>query len=155
MIRHLQIVGMAGVALLAVLLFSTRAQSQQPAAPGNLSGGRRIVVEVTTGDATQWPHALDMVDNLLKTFGPDHTQIEVVCHMPGLKMLLLKNGNALGGTMSKQAASGVTFAACENSMRKMHVDKSELYPLAKTVDSGAAEVVRKEEAGWSYLKFGI
>lgn len=39
-------------------------------------------------------------------------------------------------------------------MRRRNVTTADLLPFAGQVDSGAAEVVRKQEAGWSYLKSG-
>ncbi len=39
-------------------------------------------------------------------------------------------------------------------MRHRNVQKSDLFDFVVTVDSGVAEVVRKQEAGWSYLKGG-
>ncbi len=52
------------------------------------------------------------------------------------------------------AEQGVVFAACENTMKKKNVSKDQLLLAATTTDSGVAEVVRKEEAGWSYIKSG-
>jgi intracellular sulfur oxidation DsrE/DsrF family protein len=40
-------------------------------------------------------------------------------------------------------------------MRRKGVSKDQLVPFATTTDSGAAEVVRKQEAGWSYIKSEI
>jgi intracellular sulfur oxidation DsrE/DsrF family protein len=37
-------------------------------------------------------------------------------------------------------------------MRKRNVRKDDLLPFATTVDSGVAELVRRQEAGWSYVK---
>lgn len=37
-------------------------------------------------------------------------------------------------------------------MRGRHLLKSQMHPFGLAVDSGVAEVVRKDEAGWSYLK---
>ena len=68
---------------------------------------------------------------------------------------LLKRNTALSDKLDPLAASGVVFAACENTMKKKNVRKDDLLPLATTVDSGVAEVVRKQEAGWSYVKSGI
>ena len=39
-------------------------------------------------------------------------------------------------------------------MKKKNVSKADLLPATTTVDSGVAEVVRKQEAGWSYVKSG-
>jgi intracellular sulfur oxidation DsrE/DsrF family protein len=68
--------------------------------------------------------------------------------------MLAKNAT-LADRMKKLADAGVVFAACENSMRKKNVTKADLLPFVTTVDSGVAEVVRKQEAGWSYIKSGI
>ena len=54
--------------------------------------------------------------------------------------------------MQKQATEGVVFAACENTMKRQNVTKQQLTGFAKTVDSGVAEVIRKQEARWSYLR---
>ena len=111
----------------------------------------RIVVEVTNDGIEQWTMALNNVENLRKTFGTESTQIEVVGHGKGLGIMLARNA-ALADRMRKLFDGGVVFAACENSMRKHGVTKADLHPFATTVDSGVAEVVRKQEAGWSYLK---
>jgi intracellular sulfur oxidation DsrE/DsrF family protein len=36
-------------------------------------------------------------------------------------------------------------------MRVMNVKTGDLLPFASEVDSGIAEVVRKQEAGWAYI----
>ncbi len=39
-------------------------------------------------------------------------------------------------------------------MKRLKIQKDDLLPAAGTVDSGVAEVVRQQEAGWSYIKSG-
>jgi intracellular sulfur oxidation DsrE/DsrF family protein len=56
--------------------------------------------------------------------------------------------------MQAEHEAGVVFAACENTMKKQNVTKEQLMPFVITVDSGVAEVVRKQEAGWAYIKGG-
>ena len=70
-------------------------------------------------------------------------------------MMLAKDAEGRSERMQKLSESGVVFAACENSMEKKQVTKADLLPFVTTVDSGVAEVVRKQEAGWSYIKSGI
>ena len=113
----------------------------------------RIVFEVTMEGQEQWTAALNNVENLRKSLGSG-TEIEVVAHSKGLGMLIAKD-NALTERMKKLAEAGVIFAACENTMKKKNVTKEQLLPLATTTDSGVAEVIRKQEAGWSYIKSGI
>ncbi len=68
--------------------------------------------------------------------------------------MLLAKENELSERMQKLSEAGVIFA-CENTMKKKNVTKDQLVPSATTTDSGVAEVVRKQEAGWSYIKSGI
>jgi intracellular sulfur oxidation DsrE/DsrF family protein len=56
--------------------------------------------------------------------------------------------------MRKLADAGVVFAACENTMKRKNLTKADLFDFATTVDAGVAEVVRRQEAGWSYVKSG-
>ena len=121
---------------------------------GKAESRHRVVIEVTREGTEQWVAALNYAENLRKVFGPANTEIELVGHNAGLKMMLAKNAE-LSGRMKKLADDGVVFAACENSMRKMKLTKADLVPFATPVDSGVAEVVRKQEAGWSYLKAGV
>ncbi len=113
----------------------------------------RVLFEVTMEGNEQWTGVLNNVENLRKALG-EATEIEVVAHSKGLGMLLAKD-NASTERMKKLSEAGVVFAACENTMKKKHVTKDQLVPFATTTDSGVAEVVRKQEAGWSYLKSGI
>ena len=52
-----------------------------------------------------------------------------------------------GGSPPGPADDGVVSAACRDTMEKNKVAREELLPFVTTVDSGVAEVVRKQEAG--------
>lgn len=41
--------------------------------------------------------------------------------------------------------------ACRNAMKMRRVKTEELFPFAGQVDSGIAEMVRKQESGWAYI----
>ncbi|MDQ3315418.1 MAG: DsrE family protein [Verrucomicrobiota bacterium] len=135
-------------ALLALPVTATNAQTESPAGKTH-----RIVFEVTMEGLEQWTAALNNVENL-RTALAAAAEIEVVAHSKGLGMLIAKD-NALVDRMKKLADAGVVFAECENTMKKKNVTKEQLLPFATTTDSGIAEVIRKQEAGWSYIKSGI
>lgn len=137
------------LALLLAPLFSPLAAIHAADAPGTK---HRVVFEVTHEGAEQWTGVLNNVENLRASLG-DATEVEVVAHSKGLGMLVAKD-NALAERMQKLADAGVVFAACAKTMKKKNVSKDQLVPFAKTVDSGVAEVVRKQEAGCSYIKSG-
>jgi 5'-nucleotidase / UDP-sugar diphosphatase len=113
----------------------------------------RVVIEVTSGESEQWESVLNNVQNLQKALTRAQVQIEVVAHGKALPMLMNTNTTS-APRIAEIANSGVRFAACENTMRRLNVSRSDLLPVAVTVPSGVAEIVVKQEAGWSYLKGG-
>jgi hypothetical protein len=139
---------LSGLALVALA-----AAAAQSSADKETRKVHRVVIEVTAEAAPQWESVLNNVENLRKAFAPKATEVEVVVHGKGLAMLQ-KTNTAQSERMAKIAASGVTFAACENTMRRMKVQRTELFGFVITVDSGVAELVRKQESGWAYLKGG-
>jgi intracellular sulfur oxidation DsrE/DsrF family protein len=143
----IKIIALAAFA--ALPLTAMNAQTEKPSA----STTHRIVFEVTMEGVEQWTAVLTNVENLRKSLGAS-TEIEVVAHSKGLGLLVAKD-NTLADREKQLVDGGVVFAACENTMKKKNITKDQLVPFAKTTDSGVAEVIRKQEAGWSYIKSGI
>lgn len=113
----------------------------------------RIVFELAQAEPEAWNALLNNVENLRKALGESATQVEIVAHGKGLDFLKASNA-AQKERMQKLAEGGVVFAACENTMRRQKVTKADLLPFATTVDSGVAEIVRKQEDRWSYIRSG-
>lgn len=112
----------------------------------------RFVFELTSDDADAWNALLNNVENVQKALGS--TAIVVVVHGKGLSMLTAAKSTPVRKRLEQNAKADVVFAACENTMNKQNVTKHDLLQFAKTVDSGVAEIVRKQEAGWSYVRSG-
>lgn len=145
--RNLKIILILAVAGLFCTVTTASAQNEQK----NMK--HRVVFEVNIGGEEAWQGVLNNVENVLKAFGQGNSEIEVVLHGKGLGMIL-KTNTGHEERLRTLSKSGVVFAACENTMKRMNVTKEQLFPFAATVDSGVAEVVRKQEAGWSYIKAG-
>jgi intracellular sulfur oxidation DsrE/DsrF family protein len=111
----------------------------------------RVVVELNVPGVGAYVKVLGNVTNLLKAFKGEETQVEIVCHDDGIDLLLVGT-SPLRSRMEKLHTAGVIFAACGNTLRGRKIDRRQLLPFVVVVDSGVAEVVRKEEAGWSYIK---
>ena len=116
----------------------------------------RVVFEAIKG-ADQWPTYMANIENVRRAFGPENVEVELVVHGPAL--LMLKEGNSelkaeVREAVEALAESGVTFAACNNSMIHRKVAKEELFPFAVVVDAALAELTRKQEEGWAYIKLG-
>ena len=110
----------------------------------------RVVFELTSDDPKSWEAMMNNVENVRKAL--DHTGVEVVTHGRGLSLLVRDRAGELTKRMEQAAGEGVVFAACQNTMRRQKLTAKELLGFAKPVDSGVAEVVRKQEAGWSYVR---
>jgi intracellular sulfur oxidation DsrE/DsrF family protein len=52
-------------------------------------------------------------------------------------------------------AKGVRFLVCENTMKSQKVTKDQLIPEVEYVPVGIAEIVEKQEQGWTYVKGGF
>ncbi len=91
------------------------------------------------------------VNNMRTAFEKDGgVQVEVVFYSQGLNMLRKTNAE-YEERLKKLADTGVTLAACQNAMKTMNVKTEDLLPFASQVDSGVAELARKQEAGWAYI----
>ena len=76
--------------------------------------------------------------------------MEVVFWGPGLEMLKRTN-TAYEDRLKQLSDRGVKLLACRNAMRNRKVATEDLFPFAGQVDSGIAEIVRKQESGWAYI----
>jgi len=111
----------------------------------------RIIFQLTTGDTTAHKQLMKQFGNILSV--SPTTKIDVVCHGPGLDMLV--NGKTIVGEKIKLfAAKGVVFNACEFSMKERKVEKSAIVESAGFVSAGIVHIVSKQEQGWSYIKAG-
>lgn len=124
-----------------------RSSRRQPPSPRH-----RIVFDVSTGNAETWSRVLNNVENALRELGED-TTIEVVAYGPGLGMLLATSAPD-PERMERLSRGSVVFAACRNTMESRQLTPEALLAGVQVVPSGVAELVRKQEAGWSYLKPG-
>jgi intracellular sulfur oxidation DsrE/DsrF family protein len=135
---------LAGCAMVLVLVFA--ALSQTPAGPKH-----HVVFQLTEPEGEDWGTLIIHVNNMRDAFAKDGgSEVEVVFFGPGLNMLR-KTNSAYEERLKKLADSGVTLSACQNAMRIMNVKTEDLFPFASQVDSGVAELARKQEAGWAYI----
>ena len=137
----------AGLVIAMLALFAACARGG-PAVEKPRTHG--VVIDVSVEEPERWAMIITNIENLRRAgIGP----IEVVTYGKGLGLVLATQA-PLADRMAALAQNGVTFAACENTMRKQHVERTGLLPFVTTVDSGVAELVRKQSDGWAYLKGG-
>lgn len=139
----------ASVAVALVLAFSF---SKTTSAVVPEKNQHRIVFHLTTSDTAAY-HALAKQLNNVLAHWPD-AQLEVVAHNKGIGMLV-KDKTNVQAQITALKARGVQFNACENTMKSQKLEKSQIVAEAGFVPVGLAEIVQRQEQGWSYIKAGF
>lgn len=129
--------------LLGLMTLQTQAQ---------YDGDYKIIFQMTTNDPMAHKALMKQINNIT-TVAPQ-TQIEVVCHGPGLEMLVASK-TTVAEKLEAFTKKGVKFNACEFSMSERNVQKSEVLSVAGYVKAGILEIVSKQQAGWYYIKAGF
>jgi intracellular sulfur oxidation DsrE/DsrF family protein len=135
--------------LLAITLLATMAN----AAEDKPFAEQRVVLQISDNDPSKQTLVLNVASNLIKHYGQDKVDVEIVAFGPGLRLMFADNVNA--GRIKGLDGSGVRFAACGNTITKMtkllgHEPK--LGPHAVRVEGGAVRIIDLVKEGYTYLK---
>jgi intracellular sulfur oxidation DsrE/DsrF family protein len=109
-----------------------------------------VVMQVSDNNPATWNLALNNAKNLQQALGKDNVNVEIVAYGPGLKMFMFDS--EVANRLSDAEKSGVTLAACGNTMKAMKVSEKDLHAGVKVVPGGVIEIMEKQEAGWAYVK---
>jgi intracellular sulfur oxidation DsrE/DsrF family protein len=109
----------------------------------------KIVMQFSNGDSLSMASVIGQVKNI-RTAWPN-ASIEVVCHGPGLDLLVASKTKA-PNEVAEWSQKGVVFAACNNTMKRRKLNKEDLLPSAQVVPSAMIELTLKQEKGYAYVK---
>lgn len=112
----------------------------------------RIVIQLSSGDTLVHKNLMKQFRNMLEA--APTAKIEVVCHGPGMDMLM-SDRSVVGGKVKEFAAKGVAFTACDNTIRERQLDPAKVLAEAGHVKAGIIHIVERQEDGWSYIKAGF
>jgi intracellular sulfur oxidation DsrE/DsrF family protein len=112
----------------------------------------KIVFDFTKADTANFATILRQVKNILNATGD--AKLEVVCHGPGLDMLVKDKSTVQKEIEELHGKFRVVFAACEATMRRRGIEKNQLLPLVVVVPLANLEFSAKQQQGWSYIKAG-
>lgn len=133
------------VAALLVLL-GCLALSQTPTGPKH-----HVVFQLSEESGPAWDSLVVHVNNTMKSLAEDGgSEVEVVFYGPGL-LMLKKSNTAFEERLEQLSKTGVKLLACRNAMKNRNVKTEDLFTFVGQVDSGIAEIVRKQEAKWAYI----
>ena len=112
----------------------------------------KIVFHLASEDTLVHKSLMKQLNNVLTAI-PNST-IEVVCHGPGIYMIMRERTLVLDKIQALTKKS-VTFKACENTLKERNIPKDKIIAEAGFVPSALVEIVLLQEKGWSYIKAGF
>jgi intracellular sulfur oxidation DsrE/DsrF family protein len=124
------------------------ADTATAAAP--VDGKERAIFAVSDDDARKWNLTLGNIGNAIEGLGTDAGDIELVVYGPGIAML--KKDSPVADKIAAAQKKGVRIVACQNSMRGFNLQQSDLAPGVGSVPSGVVELIRRQHAGYAYVR---
>lgn len=112
-----------------------------------------IILQISDNDPSKQTLVLNVANNLLKAYGPDKVDIEIVAFGPGLRLLFAENVNT--GRIASLSDSGVRFAGCMNTFAKVTEllgHEPELNPHTLRVSAGVVRILELTKAGYTLIK---
>ncbi len=112
----------------------------------------KIVFQLATDQVKEHSSLIRQLNNVLN-YWPNAT-IEVVVHSAALEFMMIEK-SSVKTEIEALIAKGVKFAVCQNTMKRKNVTEAEIMDGSMFVPVGIAEIVLKQEKGYSYIKAGI
>jgi len=127
------------VAILLTLVASQSllAQDEKPFAEN------KFVLQISDMDPSKQTLVLNVAGNILKHYGQDQADVEIVAFGPGLRLLFQDNNNA--SRIDGLVDSGVRFFACQNTITNMSKIIGEPIKINAHASSGKGGIVRIKE----------
>ena len=113
----------------------------------------KIVLQISDPDPFKQTLVLNVASNLVKHYGPDQVDIEIVAFGPGLRLLFEENSNS--GRIKGLSDNNVRFAACKNTIANMGKNLGHppaLNSIASPVPAGVVRIIELQNKGYKLIK---
>jgi intracellular sulfur oxidation DsrE/DsrF family protein len=134
---HFYLVCGLAALLAAAMAPAALAQDEKPFAEA------RYILQISDMDPDKQTLVLNVASNIIKNYGQDRADVEIVAFGPGLRLLF--EGNSNSGRIDGLADSGVRFFACQNTIANMSKTLGEPVKLNEHHTTGSGAIVRIKE----------
>jgi intracellular sulfur oxidation DsrE/DsrF family protein len=121
-----------------------------PEKPASAPAKERVVIQVSDNDPKRWALALNVASNIQKELGAEKVEVALVAFGPGIAMLAAEA--EISNRVLDAMTSGVAVEACSNSMKVAKLGPDDLTKNVVVVPAGAVEIMKRQRAGWTYLR---
>lgn len=137
--------------MVGLLMTAVCAETEFADPKPSIMNPRKVVFSITSGSDEAINHVLSSANNVLKFYGPESVEMEIVAYYHGIRTLLKKE-KAFAVRVDALMQYDVTFVACGNTMRTKKIDQSELIEGSEIVTAGIVEMIERVKDGWVYIK---
>lgn len=118
----------------------------------------KVLIHVNSAVAARTPEALDEIENLVRHYRDQrqNARVEVVMNGDGLGLVRTDVTRFAERIRRMQEEyDNLTFAACQNTivrLKREHGITAKLLPGVTVIDSGVAQIMRRQQQGWAYIQ---
>lgn len=142
---------MAKLVMIAFFWLTAYAETQFADPKPAMDNPRQIVFCITSADTEEINHVLSSANNVLKFYGPENVQMEIVAYYHGIRALL-KSEKETAVRVNALMQYDVKFVACGNTMQTKKIDPSQLIEGSEIVTAGIVEMIERIKSGWVYIR---
>ncbi|MDM5264175.1 DsrE family protein [Sulfurovum sp. XTW-4] len=138
--------------LLACVLSFTVAETEFAEPKPAIDNPRQLVFGIPSGDVKEINRILSTVNNVMKFYRPENTEVVIVAYGQGLKSLLKKGDADVRKRIEALMTYDVEFIACGNTMRTLHIEKKDLLDDIGFATAGIVEIIERQLRGYTYAQ---
>ena len=118
----------------------------------------KVLFHVSDGNEEHLKSVLDEVESLLQFYRNTHekARVEVITNGGGLSLLMTGVSPFADRIQRMQKEyTDLTFIACQNTIDRVEQElgiTAKLLPGVVVIDSGVAQIMRRQHQGWAYLQ---
>ena len=113
---------------------------------------RKVVFSIDTLDDKEVNHVISTVNNVIKFYRPENTEVVVVVYGQGVKILRKDSDINTKKRIEALMTYDIEFVACENSLRTLGIKKKELMDDLSYGTAGIVEIIERQLQGFIYIK---
>jgi len=113
---------------------------------------RKIIFSIDTVNDEIVNHVISTVNNVIKFYRPENTEVVVVVYSQGVKILRKDSDVHTRKRIEALMTYDIEFVACENSLRTLGIKKKELMDELSFGTAGIVEIIERQLQGYIYIK---
>lgn len=118
-----------------------------------MSTSYKALIQLTSKDELVYKSTIRQINNLLDHLG-DSVSVRIVCHGASIGFCR-STGNIFEDDILQMMKRKVLVVACAKMLEGNNITMAELITGIEIIPSGIAELVIKQQEGWSYIKAGF